>query len=88
MSMTGCAALQQLPDSMGALTALTRLDLTHCSSLHTLPDSLTLLTRLSEFSRYGCASLELSFHFAAWTAVLYCRRIEDKFSTGSHGVTS
>ena len=81
INMTGCTALQHLPEQISALTALTRLELTRCVSLLDLPEDLTKLTRLRQFSRRGCASLKLSSQFAAWTALLYCQRIEKTFGS-------
>jgi hypothetical protein len=50
--------LQQLPDTIGQLTALGSLDLLMCSSLQQLPDTFGQLTALTRLSIAYCKTLQ------------------------------
>jgi hypothetical protein len=66
MSLATCSRLQQLPESLGQLSALSSLDLSQCSSLVELPESLGQLTALSSPELSEC-SPELSC-LRAWAS--------------------
>ena len=55
--MGACSSLAALPDAIGGLGALTKLDLGGCSSLAALPDAIGELGALTELNLEGCSSL-------------------------------
>jgi len=63
----GCP-LQTLPVSLGALTALTTLDLQYCVALTVLPESLGALTMLEDLDLSGCSRLK---EVPAWVTGLH-----------------
>ena len=63
----GCP-LEALPASLGALTALTTLDLQYCEALTALPESLGALTGLEDLDLSGCRRLK---EVPAWVMGLH-----------------
>jgi hypothetical protein len=53
-----CSCLEQVPASLGRLSALRSLNLGECSGLEELPESLGRLTALSSRNLAGSSSLE------------------------------
>lgn len=90
----GCAALRSLPDSIAELGELRILNLTDCQRLAALPAGINTMTHLQALCTEGCSSLARPPQAAVWTADMYCRQLEARFSLpaaaagGSDGVGS